>query len=70
MPNTGSDGGAVTLDMITIDKGYWRATNSSKNILACYHADACLGGLTGTPGYCLEGYEGPCKSCLEVTSQI
>lgn len=54
-------GGLVTLAMLTIDPGYWRATTSSPHALACYNADACLGGVTATSGYCLEGYEGPCE---------
>lgn len=61
IPHTASDGGPVTLEMLSIDKGYWRATSSSRQVLACYNADACVGGLTGTADYCLEGYEGPCK---------
>lgn len=58
-----STGGNVTLETLSIDPGYWRATSSSKEILACYNADACLGGVTGTAGYCLESYEGPCERC-------
>ena len=56
-----SSGGKTTLEALSIERGYWRATNSSENVLACYHPDACSGGMTGTPGYCLEGYKGPCK---------
>lgn len=47
--------------MLTIDPEYWRATNTSVNVLGCYHGDACLGGLTGSSSYCLAGYEGPCE---------
>lgn len=61
MLNTASEGGPITLEMVSIDKGYWRATNSSREVLACFNADACVGGLTGTADYCLEGYEGPCE---------
>ena len=61
MPHATSDGGPVTLERVSIDKGYWRATNSSREVLACFNADACLGGLTGAADYCLEGYQGPCK---------
>ena len=56
-----SSGGVVTMDKLVIDPGYWRATESSTAILQCYNADACLGGVTGSEEYCLEGYEGPCK---------
>ena len=57
-----SDGGDVTLERLTISPGYWRATNTSHMILACFNADACRGGATGETGYCREGYEGPCKN--------
>ncbi|CAN0122023.1 unnamed protein product [Ectocarpus sp. 6 AP-2014] len=61
-----STGGNVTLETLSIDPGYWRATSSSKEILPCYNADACLGGVTGTAGYCLESYEGPyCSICSD-----
>ena len=61
LDHTSSGGGTVTLEQLAIDPGYWRATASSEDVLACYHADACLGGVTGTAGYCREGYEGPCE---------
>lgn len=56
-----SSGDKTTLETLSIERGHWRATSSSETVLACYHAEACLGGVTGTPDYCLEGYEGPCK---------
>ncbi|CAB1103783.1 unnamed protein product [Ectocarpus sp. CCAP 1310/34] len=60
MEHATSDGGNITLEALSIDSGYWRATESSEDILACYHPEACLGGVTATSGYRLEGYEGPC----------
>eukprot|EP00903_Cladosiphon_okamuranus_P021507 g19772.t1 len=67
-----SSGGTVTLQTLSIDPGYWRATASSEDILACYNADACLGGISGTIDYCLEGYEGPyCSVCSDgYTAQL
>eukprot|EP00903_Cladosiphon_okamuranus_P017273 g15917.t1 len=67
-----SSGGVVTLDKLIIDPGYWRATVTSEDILECYNVDACLGGVTGSAGYCLEGYEGPyCAICSEgYTAQL
>lgn len=59
--NSYSSGGNVTLETLTILPGYWRATNTSPNVLACFKAAACRGGITGTPGYCDTGYEGPCE---------
>lgn len=61
MEHSLSPGGTTTVDMITINRGYWRATTSSRQVLACYNTDACLGGVTATSGYCLGGYEGPCE---------
>lgn len=61
MEHAFSAGGTGTLEMLSIDPGYWWATGSSEEVLPCYNADACLGGVTGAPGYCLEGYEGPCE---------
>lgn len=64
MDHAASEGGNVTLDAISIDRGFWRATESSTEILTCYHADACLGGVTAASDYCLKGYEGPCACCV------
>lgn len=61
LDHTSAAGGNTTIDLLSIDTGYWRATNTSTEILECYNTDACDGGVTGEEGYCLEGYEGPCK---------
>lgn len=61
LDHSNSSGGTVTLATLSIERGYWRATASSPNVLPCYNSDACLGGVTGEPGYCQMGYEGPCK---------
>ncbi|CAM9262049.1 unnamed protein product, partial [Hapterophycus canaliculatus] len=64
LEHSSSGGGSTTLATLSISPGYWRATTSSEDILPCYHADACLGGVTGSAGYCLEGYQGPyCSVC-------
>lgn len=44
-----------------VDRGHWRASNKSTAVLPCYNPAACLGGVTGEPGYCSEGYAGPCE---------
>lgn len=54
-----SPGSETTIEDIVIDKGYWRATNTSTSILECYNEDACPGGIT--TGKCNTGYEGPCE---------
>lgn len=56
-----SNGINVTIEFLDIEAGYWRATNTSDEILECYNTDACLGGITGEAAFCLEGYEGPCE---------
>lgn len=56
-----SDEGNTTIEKLKIDKGYWRATATSKTILKCYNSDACQGGVTGAPDYCHRGYMGPCE---------
>ena len=61
MENSHSPGGLTTLNLVIIDRGYWRATPSGEKVLPCYNTEACLGGLTGAPCFCFEGYEGPCK---------
>ncbi|CAM9147480.1 unnamed protein product, partial [Ectocarpus fasciculatus] len=66
LEHSNSSGGTVTLDALVIEPGYWRATPSSENVLECYNADACLGGVTGSENYCLEGYGGPyCAICSD-----
>eukprot|EP00752_Nemacystus_decipiens_P005318 g4824.t1 len=53
-----------TLETLSIAGGYWRASNDSDKIMACYNADACIGGLTGAEDYCAQGYTGPyCAAC-------
>lgn len=60
-----AEGGKSTIEFLLIDPGYWRATNTSINILECYNAKACLGGVTGRSGYCKTGHEGPCQYILQ-----
>ncbi|CAN0428572.1 unnamed protein product [Ascophyllum nodosum] len=62
LEHTTSEGG--TIEELAIDAGFWRATSDSTNILECYYAKACKGGVTGDPGYCTQGYEGAyCSVC-------
>ena len=65
-----SDGGDTTLENISIDAGFWRATSTSREVLSCHNEDACVGGVTGSQSYCEEGYEGPyCSICSEGYSE-
>lgn len=54
----------VTLETLSVAEGYWRATNDSVNILACYNVDACVGGQTGAEEFCAQGYTGPCEGVV------
>ena len=57
----------TALETLDIDQGYWRVTNTSDNVLACYNPDACIGGQTGAGGFCAQGYKGPCKGVRKKT---
>lgn len=59
--HTIANGSGNTLETLSIEGGYWRATDSSEIILACYNQDACAGGQTGTETFCKDGYTGSCK---------
>lgn len=48
-----------TLASLQLDPGYWRTSDTSSEILACYAASACRGGAHDD--YCDEGYKGPCE---------
>lgn len=61
MQHSTSSGGGTTLETVSINPGFWRATSTSKDLLACYRDEACLGGVTGSPDYCANSYEGPCE---------
>ena len=61
LDHSSATGGNGTIESLSIDSGYWRATNTSINILSCYNEKACMGGVTGGDNYCLKGYKGPCQ---------
>eukprot|EP00903_Cladosiphon_okamuranus_P018352 g16884.t1 len=64
LENTEATQPGTTLETLDIARGYWRATNDSDNVLACYNADACIGGRTGADDFCAPGYTGPyCAVC-------
>ncbi|CAM9903141.1 unnamed protein product, partial [Sphacelaria rigidula] len=44
LENSASAGGTDTLQMLSIDKGYWRTTDNSADVRPCYNGDACVGG--------------------------
>lgn len=58
-----------TMETLDIEGGYWRATNTSDKILACYNPDACSGGVTGAEGFCASGYNGSCEGAREEANQ-
>lgn len=61
MEHSTSSGRATTLTGVSINRGFWRATSNSEDVLPCYREEACHGGVTGSPEYCRIGYEGPCE---------
>ncbi|CAN0046224.1 unnamed protein product [Laminaria digitata] len=61
MQHATSSGGGTTLEHISVNRGFWGATSTSTDVLSCYRDEACLGGVTGSPDFCLKGYEGPCE---------
>ncbi|CAN0379041.1 unnamed protein product, partial [Scytosiphon promiscuus] len=42
---------------LSLEKGYYRTSNQSHDVLKCYQEKACLGG-SDTATYCASGYEG------------
>lgn len=69
LEHANSSGGNTTIETLSVEPGYWRATAVSPFVFDCYNPDACVGGLTGSTSYCLGGYEGPCEcdaTCLHV----
>ena len=62
LDHTTADEDGVVVETLSIERGFWRASNKSEDILACYNADACNGGQTGADGFCAPGYQGPCEN--------
>ena len=60
LEHTTADEDGITLATLNISAGYWRTSTESDNILACFNANACRGGVSES-GYCSPGYKGPCK---------
>lgn len=64
LDNTRTNGGDTDISSLEIESGYWRATQTSTNVLMCFNEDACQGGISGDEDYCKTGYEGPyCSIC-------
>ncbi|CAM9486217.1 unnamed protein product [Scytosiphon promiscuus] len=64
LEHTTAEEPGVTLETLSVDSGYWRPNNESETILACYNADACVGGQTDSDEFCATGYTGPyCAVC-------
>ena len=57
-----------TLNTLSVDKGYWRTTVDSDNILPCYNTAACLGGQTGSENFCSDGYKGACENAKRASA--
>ena len=59
----------TTVATLTLEKGYFRTSNQSRDVRKCYQEDACRGG-NDTATYCTPGYTGPCAKQLEIISYI
>lgn len=57
--DTSGDGG-VTLAELKLERGFYRTSAESQNVLECYQENACIGGADPSR-YCEEGYKGACK---------
>ena len=55
---TGNPG--MTLETLNLMSGFYRTSNTSRNVLECYRKEACIGGST-VARYCEKGYAGPCE---------
>ncbi|GMI38133.1 hypothetical protein TeGR_g10821 [Tetraparma gracilis] len=59
------DVSGMTSSTLDLEKGYWRATEISTEVLPCVSKDHCQGGVALSE-MCSEGYEGPlCAACSE-----
>ena len=65
-----SNGGTTTVELLKIDEGHWRATNTSTLVFECFNTKACGGGVTGASDYCLPGYKGPCEGSSRGTHPL
>lgn len=54
-----SDGG-MTLSTLKLERGYYRTSIESGEILQCHREEACVGGVEPS-GYCGTGYRGACE---------
>lgn len=50
----------TTVEMITLERGFFRTSETSRDILECHRQSSCIGGNDAT-NYCAPGYEGPCE---------
>ena len=51
----------MTLATLELERGFYRTSSESHEVLECHRKDSCIGGLNAS-NYCAAGYEGPCKS--------
>ena len=53
----------ATLERLPLEPGYWRTTNTSRVVMSCIVAEACVGN-DGAGNYCRVGHGGPyCDVC-------
>lgn len=56
-----SENAGMTLPTLDLDRGFYRTSAESQNVLKCHQKKACTGGVD-TSQYCATGYQGACMS--------
>lgn len=51
----------TTLEMLELDRGYYRTSSTSQDLLECHQKQACVGG-SNAEQYCASGYRDACKT--------
>ena len=61
MTGVDSKGSAgATLQTLDLEPGYYRTSETSRNVLECHREEACVGGSNASQ-YCAPGYQDACK---------
>ena len=63
-PGTTASASGTSVMTLSLEKGYYRTSNSSHVVLQCFQESACLGG-DDADAYCAPGYTGPCENIAD-----
>ena len=62
MPGAIATGNAgATLEMLELDRGYYRTSSTSELVVECHREKACIGG-SSAGHYCASGYTDVCET--------